>query len=361
MTAVLPADSTYAQIEKMVRRLTSSSSESSLPSAEIQRAVNVVYSQDFAYGVKIDQMRSVYTFYTQPYIDRYPLDVNYDQGVRAPMYVDGIQGSFYKDRQQFFAVWPKFSTQFQPISGDGTTQLFTFTIPGPFLRGEVTLGGIDSTGAAIIVSDDGNGNLQYRIPNAVVSVPSPNTSLPLTAPIPGMYNINTGNPGLSTVTNIGTVNYVTGTFSVDFSLAPGGSVAPASGTQMTLWVVQYTTGRPLSLLFWNNYFIIRPVPKLIHKVEIEVFLTPVQFLLSTDSPILNQWWQYLAYLAAQKILRERQDYDGVATLQEGLKYHEDLVLERQGVEELFTPNPTVFNSVSTYSSGPWGNTGSNNW
>lgn len=357
MTAVLPADSTYAQIEKMVRRLTSSSSESTLPSAEIQRVVNAVYSQEFAYGVKIDQMRSVYKFYTQPYIDRYPLDVNYDQGIRAPMYVDGIQGSFYKDRQQFFSVWPKFSTQFQPISGNGITQTFNFTIAGPFLRGEVTLGGVDITGAPITVADDGNGNLQYLTMNPVVSNP-----LQTTNPAkPGMYNINTGNPGLINPVNIGSVNYVTGVFAIDFSLAPGGAVAPASGTQMTLWVVQYTTGRPLSLLFWNNYFIVRPVPKLVHKVEIEVFLTPVQFLLSTDVPILNQWWQYLAYLAAQKILRERQDYDGVAVLQEGLKYHEGLVLERQGVEELFTPNPTVFNSVSTYSTGPWGNTGSNNW
>jgi hypothetical protein len=351
---LVQANSTYAQIEIKVRRLLGLPGESQLPTAEIQRLVNTVYSQDFPYAIKIDQMRSVYSFFTQPNIDRYPLDVNFDQGVRAPMYVDGIQGSFYKDRQQFYSVWPKFPTFFQPISGDGITQSFTFTIPGPFFSNEVTLGGTDTTGKAIIVSDDGFGNLQYKVPNPIVSLPLQT----ITPPVPGMYNINTDNPGLYTVTNIGTVNYVTGLFTINFALA---GITPSGGNQMQLWVSQYTTGRPISLLFWNNEFTIRPCPKIIHKIEVETFLTPVQFLNTDDSPILNQWWQYLAYLTAQEFLREAQDMEGVANLEEGRLRQEGLVLERQGVEELFTPSPTVFNSTSSYSTGPWGNVGSASW
>src|SRR3990167_8344185 len=102
MPAVAPSQSTYAQIEQKVRRLTASSSESSLRSADIQQYVNDVYSSDFPYAIKTDQMRSVYTFYTRPNIDRYPLDVNYNQGVRAPMYVEGVQGNFFKDRNEFY-------------------------------------------------------------------------------------------------------------------------------------------------------------------------------------------------------------------------------------------------------------------
>jgi hypothetical protein len=354
MVALVQANSTYAQIEIKVRRLLGLPGESQLASTEIQRLTNTVYSQDFPYAIKLDQMRSVYTILTQPNIDRYPLDVNFDQGVRAPMYVDGIQGGFYKDRQQFFSVWPKFSTLFQPISGDGVTQIFNFTIPGPFLSKEVTLGGVDISGAAITVTDDGFGNLQLWVPNGVTSQPLQN----LNPPQPGMYNINTGNPGLYTITNIGTVNYVTGQFAINFAL---GNVTPIAGQNMTLWVSQYTTGRPISLLFWNNEFVIRPVPKITHKITVETFLTPVQFLQTTDTPILNQWWQYLAYLVAQEFLREAQDIEGVQNLEEGRKRQEGLVLERQGVEELFTPSPTVFNSVSTYSTGPWGNSGSASW
>ncbi len=352
MAVVAPAISTYAAIEQKIRRLTASASEAALPSAIIQNMVNVYYSQDFPYGIKIDQMRSVYTFFTEPYRDRYPLDVNYNQGVRAPHYVDGIQGSFFKDRWQFYNVWPRFPTTFHPINGDGVTTAFSFTIPGPFLSKEVILGGVDSAGNPISVNDDGNGNLQLQVPNPVVSVP-PQYDPPITNPaIPGMKNLNTGNPGLNNVNTqtldpfavpypggIGTVNYVTGVFEINFP------VAPASGTQITLRVCQYQTGRPYALLFWNNEFTIRPIPKFIHKIEIETYLTPVQFLDTLDVPILNQWWQLIAYGVSMEIMRERQDTEGLENLREGFNRQEALVLERQSIEEINQPNITLFNGT----------------
>jgi hypothetical protein len=427
--ALAQADSTYTRIEKLIRRLTASSSQASLSSIEIQTALNVFYTQDFAYGIKLDQMRSVYTFYTQPNIDRYPLDVNFDQGVRAPMYVDNIQGNFYKDRQQFFSVWPMFPTQFRQggntVSGTitgiaqptnptqitsvghnlttgavitingvvGMTQLngnsytitvidantfslngvdntafgayisggtwiaisqtFSFTLPGPFYSREVIIGGVDTSGSPITIADDSNGNLRYLLPNPITSNPLANTN----PAVPGMYNINESNPGLNNPTVIGTVNYVTGQF--DFTLPFG--ISLALGTLLTIRVAQYTTGRPITLLFWNNEFTIRPCPKYIHQIKVETYLTPVQFMSQGDVPILNQWSQYLAYGTACEILRQRQDMDGVANLMEGFKRQEGLVLERQGVEELFSPTPTLFNSPSSYSTGPWGNSGSGSW
>lgn len=343
MTAVIQSNNTYAQIELLVRRLTASSSESYLPSTQIQQQVNTFYSSDLPYSIKLDQMRSVYTFFTRPNIDRYPLDVNYNQGVRDPVYVDGIQGYFCKDRAQFYNTWPRWPTQFQPAGGDGVTSTFTFTIPGPFLSNSVQVGGVAVAGNAISVGDDGNGNLQLQVPNPVISVPAQTSSAP------GMKNLNTSNPGQDIVTTIGTVNYVTGQFSIVF---PSGYI-PASGTLLTVRVSQYTTGRPYSILFWNNEFTIRPVPKFIHKVEVETYLTPVQFMLTTDSPILNQWVQYIAYGVAMEILRQRQDMDGVSNLMEGFKRQEAMVLERQGVEEINQRNSTIF-SGSTPNQG-WNN------
>jgi hypothetical protein len=296
----------------------------------------------------------VYTFYTAPYIDRYPLDVNYNQGVRAPFYVDGVKGTFCKDRDQFFLMWPRWPTLFQPISGNGIKQSFTFTIGAvPFLSKSVTLGGVDISGAPIRVGDDGNGNLQYEMPNPQVSVPGDLVN------VPGMKNLNTGNPGDIVKTNIGTVNYVTGAFAIDFSLAPGGAVTPIAGQQMQLFVSQYTTGRPYSLLFWNNEFTIRPIPKFVHKVEIETYLTPVQFMLSTDNPIMNQWAKYIAYGASIDILTDRQDLQGVANLMDAFKNEEALVLERQGTEEIFQRNNTIFTSSIQGQGNYWGSWG--NW
>jgi hypothetical protein len=119
MTAVLPADTTYTFIEKKVRRLTASASEASLSSADIQRAINLFYENDFPYAIKIDQQRSVYKFLTIPNVDRYPVDVNNLQGFRAPVYFEGIQGNFFKNRDQLFNLYPRYPTQFQQGAGLG--------------------------------------------------------------------------------------------------------------------------------------------------------------------------------------------------------------------------------------------------
>lgn len=338
MSAVTPADSTYGYIAQKVRRLTGSSSTSSLSDANIGQYVNNFFNQNFPNAIKTDQMRAVYTFYTAPYIDRYPVDVNYWQGFRAPMYVDGIEGFFAKDRQSFFYMWPKWPTLSQPIAGNGVTQVFSFTVNAiPFFRGSFTLGGTSTIGAPIQVSDDGQGNLQYLVTNPQVSVP-PQTTNPA---IPGMYNRNTGNPGLITPINIGTVNYVTGAVLIDFSLV---GVTPIAGQTMNLFVSQYTTGRPYSLLFWNNELTIRPVPRLIHKVEIEAYQTPIQFLLTSNNPIINQWAKYIAYGASIDVLLDRQDMAGVSNLMPEFKNQEGLVLERQATEEIGQRNSTIFSS-----------------
>lgn len=335
------SNSMVSAIRRKVRHLTNSPNENSLTDNDIDEFINDIYNTDFPYAIKLDQMRSVYTFYTQPYIDRYPVDVNYMQGFRAPVYIDGVQGGFYKDRQQFYNLWPRLSSQFQQTSN-------TFQIQGPFLRGEVMIGGVDQFGNAINIRDDGQGNLQYMTVNPQVSIPPQDTN----PAKPGMYNTNTGNPGLINPTNIGSVDYVAGNFS--FTL-PGG-ISLAAGTVYTVRVSQYQTGLPYSIMFWNNEIHIRPVPKKIHKIELEVYLTPVQFMESTDVPILNQWWKYIAYLVAAEVQRDRNDLDSVQQILEGAQRQEALVLERQSIEEIGQPNFNIFNSTvpNLYLNNFWG-------
>jgi hypothetical protein len=179
-----------------------------------------------------------------------------------------------------------------------------------------------------------------------------------------MINKNTGNPGdrVEYIGNsmplaLGTVNYVTGAFAINFANLPT-PITPAAGQNMNLYVSQYTTGRPFSLLFWNNEFQIRPIPKLVHKIDVESYLTPVQFMAMTDSPILNQWWQWLAIAAAIKILEDRQDMEGVANLERMLAKEQDLILERQGTEEINQRNNTIFSATQVANGwnlyGSWG-------
>ena len=374
MVAVAPSNSTYASISSKVRRLTASASESALSTTDLDEMINHVYENDFPYAIKIDQTRSVYKLFTVPNVDRYPTDVNNNQGYRSPIYVEGVQGNFFKDRQQFFNLYPRYPTQMQPAMGDGVTTSFSFNLFGyansPFpqpnfgiLSTSVVIGGIDINGNPIRVTDDGGavvnsfgignntttgqllfintnnvGNNVYltqppQVPNVQMDAIPPLSPLPVPSPPPGI-------PSTQFPQYCGTVNYITSQFT--FTLP----VAPAAGTMLNVWCNQYVTGRPYSILFWNNEITVRPVPDNVYCIEIETFLTPVQFLQTTDNPILNQWSWYIAYLAAMEILRERQDMEGVENLREGMMRQEALVLERQSVEEIFQPNYTLFNSTT---------------
>jgi hypothetical protein len=466
MTPVVQADSTYTQIEKKVRRLTASASSAALSSLDIQQAVNTFYNNDFPYSIKIDQQRSVYKFLTIPNVDRYPVDVNNCQGFRAPVYFEGIQGNFFKNRDQLYNLYPRYPTQFQqgaglggnitailqpsnptqitspnndlrtgsiitienvggmielngnsytvtvidsdnftlngvdntsftPYTSGGTwtsNNTFSFSLFGnnvnPFpqpnfgiLSTQVVIGGIDQNGNPIRVIDDGGatvssfgignnstfGQLLFIQQNTVgnnVYLDSTNTqqpAIPVLSPLGGQVNANsnpppppssykTYPPTTLTPQYCGTVNYVT--TQINF-LIP---VPIQAGSNLNIWVATYQVGRPYNLLFWNNEFTIRPVPDNVYLVEVETFMTPTQFMMSTDHPILNQWAQYIAYGAAMEILRDRQDMEGVQNLMEGFKRQEAMVLERQAVEEIQQPNITLFNSTNygNCSGGGWG-------
>jgi hypothetical protein len=412
---VAQADSTLTAIRTKVRRLTASASESSLSTDTIDQYINTFYNQDFPYAIKLDQMRSVYTFFTSPNVDRYPLDINYNQGVREPVYFEGIRGYFFKDRGQFYNMWPRWPTKFErtidnttgnisdanqanpcqitspnhDLSTDdmitiydvvGMTELngnsYTITVTGtntftlngidsslftayvsgglwykyvtftlgatPFLSTMVVMGGTDENGNIIRIVDDGGildtrGN--FTTTGNLLLLSSDNVGdfdpvIPPTSPIP-----NTSYAIYPAGNNIGTVNYVTGEFS--FFLP----VNLESGTQLTIWVSQYSSARPYTVLFWNNEFQIRPVPDNVYKVELETYLTPTQFMETTDNPTLNQWWQYIAIGAAIKVLEDRQDFDGVSNLMPMFQRQESLVLERQGVEEIGQRNATLYSST----------------
>ncbi len=374
MTSVLPANSTYTAIETKVRRLTASASESALSSADIQRAVNTFYNQDFPYAIKIDQQRNVYKFLTIPNVDRYPVDVNNYQGFRAPVYFEGIQGNFFKNRDQLYNLYPRYPTQFQPIGGDGVTTSFTFSLFGnnvnPFpqpnfgiLSTQVVIGGIDIDGNAIRIIDDGggvvnsygigsnttSGQLLFIQQNNVgdnVYLDSSNAQKPAMPPLSPIPIPSPPSP--QTPQYCGTVNYVTTQITVNFP------VAPAAGTMINVWAATYQVGRPYNLLFWNNEFTIRPVPDNVYLCEVEVYQTPAQFMMTTDNPVLNQWWQYIAYGTACELLRERQDMEGVQNLMEGFKRQEGLVLELQANEEIQQPNITLFNTTQTGYGTGWG-------
>ncbi|MDC7243647.1 MAG: hypothetical protein PQJ44_06900 [Sphaerochaetaceae bacterium] len=309
MTAT-QADNTLIQIRKRVRRLTSSPNETSLATSEIDEYINSFYTLDFVSAIKTDQLKDVVTLYTSPNIDVYTLDLNTYQGIRSPVFCEGQEANLFKDRSQFFNVYPRYATKEIPTTGNGGAT-YTFTLTNiPFLRNQVVIGSVNSSGTPIKVIDDGSGNL-----------------------------VNADN----TAQNAGTVNYLTGAVSLDYSTI---GINPANGEDIVTWVVQYSASRPLSILYWDGEITVRPVPDGIYKIDFEAYMTPVQFLNTNDSPTVFQWKDYIATGAARKILQDRGDMEGEQYLEKLMIEQQGLVLARQSVEEIGQRNATIYESSS---------------
>src|SRR5690606_23273694 len=97
------------------------------------------------------------------------------------------------------------------------------------------------------------------------------------------------------------VDYVTGAFTVTFQ------TPPAANAPIMADVVPVQVSRPLGLLYFDNTFIVRPVPDQAYPINFEAYIRPTELLVNNESPQLEQWWQYIAYGAAKKIFEDKMD------------------------------------------------------
>lgn len=343
MSTVAPPDSTYAAIELMVRDLTDSPNESQLSSEEIGRAINTYYQLDFPGSCKLGQLRTNLEIFTEPYVDTYRIDINKYQGFGDPTSIEGYRSSLFKDQGTFFSLWPKISTRLNPWTGDGTTVTFTGTLNGaPIARQSVTIGAINSGGGAMKVSDDGQGNFIDASAGLSTTGANPISQTALSSgPIPNTYP--------SPLPIVGNINYINGNITVTF-LNP-----PAAGTPIIVWCYQYSVGQPINVLFWNDQLTVRPVPDGIYRIELEAYQTPVQFMQTTDSPILNAYWQLIAYGTAITILSRWKDTEAVAAILPNYEEQKGLVLNRNAEEQIGINTGTIYsqNGIGGAWSG-WG-------
>jgi hypothetical protein len=82
------------------------------------------------------------------------------------------------------------------------------------------------------------------------------------------------------------------------------------------------------MLYYDEKFTLRPVPDDAYQVQVDAYIRPTELLASNQSPDLEQWWQYIAYGAAKKILEDRMDMDTVAQILPEFKQQERLVLRK---------------------------------
>lgn len=260
------ADTDLQAIRLKVRRITKSPSPQQLSDAEIDEYVNTFLLYSFPEELRLQTLRTNYVFYTEPYVDTYNFDVDNYVSVEPPVYVGGYECWYTMSQTEMYRIYPKVAFVTQVGSGDGVTTAFSFTLSAtPVLRNQVTISAIDASNNGLRLSDDGTGVLSGD--------------------------------------GTGTINYVTGAVSLTFN------TAPASGSDVNAETVPYNPSRPVTVLFFQNQFILRPVPDQVYKVEVMAYENPVELIASGQSPELKAWWELIAFGAAMKIFTDRREIE----------------------------------------------------
>lgn len=304
------AISTLQAINTKVRRLTRSPSVAQISDTAINEYINTFVLYDFPEHLRLSTLRTTLTFFTQPNIDTYqtnttdPTNPLYDfknryVAIHKPVYISGNPTFLSTSEEEFYGIFPLYNNIAQVGSGNGVLMVFSGTLSAvPVLRNQVTFASSDTANNGLVLKDDGN--------------------------------------GLLTGSGNGTINYLTGAYTLNFTAAPGANVAITSQT------VPYQAARPTCMLYFDTKFILRPIPDMPYRVQLEVDARPTELLNMNQNPDLNQWWQYIAYGAAKKIFEDRMDLDSVQQIMPEFKQQERLVIRTTLINQAKERTATIF-------------------
>lgn len=328
------ATTTLTEIRKKVRRLTRSPSANLLSEADLDQYINTFVLYDFPQHLRLYNLRSTFTFYTQPNVDVYSTETtdvndtlynfkNKILAVHPTVYIAGIPVMYTQWRDVFYGYYPQFNSIFNQVAvADGTIGPFTGTLSAiPILQNNVIFSTIAANNEALTVVD-------YPQNNATGLLGYPNT-------IP------------TVLSNFGSINYITGVFSVSFPSAT------TNGNPITAETIPYQAGKPYAILYYDQEFTVRPVPDKAYAVQLEVDIRPTELLDQNQSPDLEQWWQYIAYGAAKKVFEDRSDLDSVQLIMPEFTKQEQLVLRSTLTVQANERTQTIYTQGKNYGSG-WG-------
>lgn len=327
---------TFADIQKKVRLLTRSPSISQISDADVKSYINNFILYDMPEELRLFTFRRVLSFYTSPYIDTYETNTinntdplyNFKNAyitTHDPVYIAGKRAYFTQDRTIFNSLFKTCQQEEDIASGDGVTTGFTGSLDGPIIQNSVVISSYDLNGEALILIDR-----------------------PQIEPVTGhrmligdMYVPN------DTTVSYGTINYKTGDLTFNFPLAPD------DGASVYAHYIAHTPGRPTTVLYFDNKFVLRPIPDKTYEVKIETNVRPDELVNDGDYPELEQHWQYIAYGAAQKVFEDRMDLESVALIRPELERQKELCLRRTLVQKMNERTSTIYTQQLISGGNPW--------
>lgn len=297
---------TLVNIRQKVRNVTGRISTNQLSDSDLDEIINNFYLYNLPEKLRLINLKTNYTFNLAPNVAVYNFDRNNYYTVEPPAFLSGYQIQFFQDQQSFYEYNPQIRSRQQLSTGTGVAGPYTGNISAtPVQNNSVFISTIDVGGNSMVAQDDGAGNLTGDV-------------------IAG-----------------GTVNYQTGAISVTWTAN--------AGIGQPIWVqsVNYSVGRPFAVLFFHDQFTFSQWPDIAYPFQIQAYIKPTA-LAALDSPLLDEWWELLAYGASLKILGDSLDMEGYSKVQLLYDLQEKLA-ERRTMKQLSTQRArTIFSDYDRY-------------
>lgn len=311
----MAAPNTLADIRTKVRRLTARGSPNQIDDNTIDQYINTYYLYDMPEALRFLKLQDVFTFQTTVNIDTYAYPSNNYTSCGPPAYCAGQQMQFFNDIDSFYRTWPKIQYIQQIATGNGTPGPYTGTITGtPFLRSVNTATAVSNVVNLLITGNTATG-----------------TTSALDDGIGGFI-----------APAVGSINYTTGAVTVTFNTA-----IPA-GNAITAEVVPFAAAQPRMILFAQNQFTLRPVPDKGYNIQVLAYRVPTDLLNANTSPELNEWWQLLAFGAAQKILVDNGDYEFATSMRPYYEEQFTLCMRRTMNQLTSQRTSTIYSESNSY-------------
>lgn len=348
--------SNLSDIRTKVRRITGRPSTAQISDAQIDEYINTFYIYDMPEHLRLESLRVNYEFQTRPNIAVYDFPRNTYLTNMPPVFIAGYRSYMTQSRENFFRINPQISfLQESLATGDGTTGTYTGTIANtpilPGFKGNPPGAYSDSTVAG---NDVAAANLRWNVLISAAGTPDPTSGIP-----PDISLVDDGQGNLfdpadtSTDPSLarGTINYLTGAVSItNFA-----SAVP-TGNSINVQYIRYVASRPQSVVFFEDQFIFWPVPDQSYTVSFEVYKYPTELINDTDDPQLNEWWQLLAYGAADKIFADNADFESLTRFRPLLEEQMKLVQRRTIVQQTSERTATIYTEqVNGMGQFPFGN------
>jgi hypothetical protein len=349
-----PLFPTLADSIAKARRLTGSNNSFQITDQQIVTYMNSFYSYDLPAKFRSLKLRDLYTFTTNIGQDTYPFNSELYTTVDQPCYCSKRELKLFTDPWNFYGVnynWQYTNTfgvgngtkgpyngftTAKPLIASINNDPGTLTVPNLYFpQGRVqnllisaNVGYADTQN----VTDDGNGNLIQMFQTTGQQVQYGWQYYRQYAAL---------DPTIATAT----INYVTGQISNLYF-----NEAIPQGNPITIAYNPVKLSIPLSIMFYQNQFTLRPVPDQGYTVELTCYRQPIHALIANSqagNPELSEWWEILSVGAAKKIFEDRLDADGVIFIDKMLKERYDIIetrtyaqIDQQRIHTLYTDQLT---------------------